>query len=328
MAVCRPATAFAILVACIAAHAGEPSVSLGESLYALRQSCEGADRSLAQFRRMEQNAERVVAAHPKDCGRIYAAVAEIYVQAEKKYPDQIIQYCKKSIDCGCEPLTAAGLYVDWCDAIQFAHTGAAGDALKTARREAVIPALHALKILYDDGLPEILPPDTIESLKDIDGQSPNEYEAYRRRREEQQRKIEKDREMFEIGEAASTQISFLYSRMPFATEELERLAADALKSDPAVKRLIFRVNERIKERVDALSKSELKELSKEISRPEFNAPYVKNRSALSSASDEASKSEKNSMNDPGITLTIAVWISIAVSSLALVIFIFLRRRKQ
>jgi len=217
---------------------------------------------------------------PEDQALIYFTLAEIYAQSGQRM-EKIAAYAEKAVSEGLDPARTMLVYVYWGDSIQLLQggVGVRGAALAEARRQAVMPYLLGLKVAIDQGVPDQVQEPPILRKPPTGPGDPATAEAERRRyaREHAQwRLIRFHKKLAQYREIHINQIAFMYSRLPFATDELESLARDVLKDDAAVDRLMARVQERIQKRIEALGGGIPDELPKEL-----DAPYSPSATAIS-----------------------------------------------
>jgi hypothetical protein len=139
------------------------------------------------------------------------------------------------------------LFLYWGNAIEVLHRGARGDALKATRAQAAKPYLQGLKetLQYTEQVRKTPLPATHPGISgklrpDKQELTAPAYAAWKR---------EELLERLAVSEGHfHDQLAFLYSRRPFATDELANLTRDVLQDTAAVDRLMARVNARIRKR--------------------------------------------------------------------------------
>ena len=207
--------------------------------------------------------------------RIYTALAYTYAQSGLLHPQKAARYAEKALGRVVDSKTRAQLFVYWGGAIQVAHAGVRGPDLAAARRKAVIPYLTGLAEVLQHDLPEkkpVLPrldPGVLETYR----RAPHDSEAFREARRkykawEKQAQGKRltlwQEDMMLLRDTQARQIMNLYTRFPFATDELELLATQTLGNSPMVGKLISQVEAKIRKRV-AESYGADRELDKTIS---------------------------------------------------------------
>jgi len=191
---------------------------------------------------------------PEEQGRIYFHLSLMYAQTGQVRPNKTIAWSKKAFEYPLDPLDRLRLYIHWGDAIQVANRGARGQELMVARRKAVMPYLQGLKETIQYNLPERRPEIPRIVLEIHYGSRDSKTLARIKRKNEEQRKARQrvmwQREMILFRDILTGQIAFLYSRFPFATNELRELATEVLEDKAAVERLMGAVEKAVKKRMD------------------------------------------------------------------------------
>lgn len=204
---------------------------------------------------------------PAEQGKIYFEIAHIYGQSGMKEPLKIIEYVKKALEYPLEPVTKARLYTYWGDAVQVANRGVRGEALVKVRREAVVPYLEGLKFVLSYDLPDEKP--DLPSIDLFDHPGPKSDPMYQAMFKEYERqvKVRKEanflNEMIQERDTLIGQITFLYTRFPFATAELHGLLKQTLgdKHKPRIDKIIQKVdgdiNSRLKKEIDSIIEKDM-----------------------------------------------------------------------
>jgi hypothetical protein len=230
----------------------------------------------------------------------------------------------------------------WGNAIEVANKGVRGGDLAVARREAVMPYLEGLKenLAYLSELEDNMPPegnvakpkpgDAAPSQRELTGAS---YAAWQHSRLKEK--------LVQHQNAYETQIVYLYSRLPFATSELEKLAGEALGDKAEVDRLIGLVKARVDKRLDDLGANPWKELPQDfeslgareelpnISESQVNTSKTEHGSTVGEkgtpevAQDEPRDGRNTSYTHTAIIITLVASVLIAV---AVVFGLFMRTR--
>ena len=175
-------------------------------------------------------------------------------QSGMRYPEKLIGYVKEALQCPLDPVKELRLYIYWGDALQIAHRGARGEELAAARREVVVPYLQGLKKALRYDLPETAPDLPGVGRYQVDGPPEvlREFADEHAKQVAARKKAEFQRDMIMHRDVLTSQISFLYSRKPLATDELERLATKHLQDDAAVERLMAQVKAAIEGRTQGV----------------------------------------------------------------------------
>lgn len=242
-----------IALACVCVAAG--ASTLEEELGAVDQLRAGRATPFEEVeRRCSELLQRYTS--PEEQALIYFQLAQVEGQSGVQSPEKLVTYVKKALQLPLDPVKQLRLYIYWGDAIQIAHSGVSGGELAAARREAVMPYLQGLKqaLMYDlpDERPRLpsVPMATYAGPTDTEG-----YEGIRRWRQEQaeaRRKAVVQWRMTGLRDILMRQISFMYSRFPFATDELRALATEVVGDEAAVERLVSQVEAEVQKRLDQM----------------------------------------------------------------------------
>lgn len=190
----------------------------------------------------------------EDQGEIYFAWAQFYATSggAMKMPGKTIELVRKALEYPLDPVKRLQMFVYWGDAMQFASPGVTGEDLAAARRRAVMPYLSGLKEALDQDLLDEKPEMPGVGFFTYDGPSDSkEYRELKRRQDkliEAQRIARFQQDMIQFRDVLTGQVAFLYSRMPFAEDEIRKLATDTLQDEKAVKRLMSAVEAAMEER--------------------------------------------------------------------------------
>lgn len=193
---------------------------------------------------------------PEEQGKIYYQLAEVYAQSGQLIPNKTIEFSKKALEYTLDPVDQLQLYVYWGDAIQVAHRGVHNQELVAARRKAVMPYLQGLKEALKHNLPEVKPDlPSVSRVRYVGPPDSDEYRKIKRKNEEQMaawRLARLQQDMIQHRVALTGQISYMYSRFPFASNEIKELAAQVLEDETAVERLMSAVNAAVRQRIKEL----------------------------------------------------------------------------
>jgi len=193
---------------------------------------------------------------PEQQGKIYCQLAEVYAQSGQVRPRKTIEFSEKALEYPLDPVTRLQLYVYWGDAIQVAHRGVRNHELVVARRKAVMPYLHGLKQTLDYNLPQENPDLPAVGKFNYHGPTDSDYYQQLVRKHQEQVEARKlamfQRDMIQHRDALVGQISYMYSRFPFASDEIKKLATQVLQHEGAVESLMSAVNAAVQKRIDEL----------------------------------------------------------------------------
>lgn len=193
---------------------------------------------------------------PEEQGKIYYELTKVEGQSGFQRPAKAIEYAKKAIELPQDPWKKVRLYVYWGDTIQVAHRGVHNQELVAARRKAVMPYLLGLKETLQHDLPEVKP--DLPGVDRFDYGGPSDTEEYRsmiRKHQEQveaRKKAKFQRSMIQHRDILTSQVSTMYSRFPFASNEIEKLANEILEDKVAIERLMSAVNAAVQQRIKEL----------------------------------------------------------------------------
>jgi hypothetical protein len=243
------------------------AMTLEEELYEVDKLRAGFD---TPFEEVEKRCAALLERYksPEEHAKIYFQLAQVEGQSGLQHPKRLINYIEKALALPLEPAKRVRLYIYWGDVLQVAHRGVRGAELAAARREAVMPYLHGLKELVQYDLPEAKPELPGIMVRNYDG--PQDTQEYQELLEAQRRQVEArdkavfQRRMIDHRGVLTSQIASMYSRLPFATDELQSLAEEVLQDPSEVDRLMTKVRARVRKRVEAVGGAVLRELPGEL----------------------------------------------------------------
>jgi hypothetical protein len=194
---------------------------------------------------------------PEDQGKIYYELAHIELQSGVQRPQKGLQYVKTALELPQEFESGMRLLMYKGNCIEVSHPGVRGNELMAARREAVMPYLIALKKarehmqkLVDNPVsPKPAAPDPSGWFADnrLRNAAAVEVATYRK----ELASVAEFQDLFD------KQTAYLYSQMPFATDEIQRLATEVIGDQATVDRLMARVRQAVKERTDQVFEQEI-----------------------------------------------------------------------
>jgi hypothetical protein len=260
------ATLLTVAVALSLAAALTRAETLKEQLYAIDQM-RAFDKT--PFEAVEKKADVLLKefSSPEDQALIYFTVAEVYAQSGQVMPQKTSEYAKKAVSAGLDPTRSMLAYLYWGDSIQVLHRGVGGAALADARREAVMPYLLGLKVAVEQKVPDEVQDPPILRVPPAGPDDSAIVKEERRRYAQELARWERTRlyqDLAKYRQLHTEQIAYMYSRLPFATNELESLAKDVLKDGAAVDRLLARVKARVRERIESMGGGIPRDLPKEL----------------------------------------------------------------
>ena len=182
---------------------------------------------------------------PEEKGEINAAVAFMYANEGMRQPTKVAEYCEKALSYPLKITKACQLYVYWGESLEAKHSDSKSDIFVAVRRQIVMPYLTGLKLVLDNQTTrEIQEPPAVGKYR-YDG--PTSDPQYRKMLKKHKDEISKRKrvilqnKLVEYRKVFTSKCVALYSRKPFATDELERIAIDILKNREAVKELVTEV---------------------------------------------------------------------------------------
>lgn len=189
---------------------------------------------------------------PEEQGRIYYELTKVEGQSGLQRPAKAIEYAKKALELTQDPWKKVRLYGYWGSAIEVAHRGTHDEEMAKGRREAVIPYLQGLRQLQQYNLPEVKPPIPMASFITHPGQT--DSETYRKLKLKQEKEVaaqklaKLQRSMIQHRDILTLQVSGMYSRFPWASDEIRKLATRILKDEADVERLMSAVDAAVQQR--------------------------------------------------------------------------------
>jgi len=207
-----------------------------------------------RFEEVENRCKALLAEYtkPEEQARIYYQWAHVEGQSGLQHPEKELEYVKKALSLPLDREKRLQLHMYWGNSLEVTHRGVRGTALKNARPEIVAPYLQGitecLKNLADvqnEPLPPPPPQRAVGSsgaypMPDNRALTARSYAKWLKKR-----KLERIRG---FQAAFENQIAYLYSRMPFATAEIETLSERMVPDKVARERLMARVRAEVEKR--------------------------------------------------------------------------------
>ena len=222
---------------------------------------------------------------PEEQGKIYYELTKVEGQSGFQRPAKAIEYAKKALELPQDPWRTARLHGYWGSAIQVAHRGTHDKEMVKARREAVIPYLQGLRKLQQYNLPEVKPRIPMAGFITHDG--PTDSEEYRKMKLKHEKEVAAQklakfqRSMIEHRDILTLQVSGMYSRFPWASDEIRELATKILKDEDAVERLMSAIDAAVQQRI--------RELGWEPELPDMNSVVVQVDPDMNSLMEQVDK---------------------------------------
>lgn len=203
----------------------------------------------------------------KNIGRIYYHLTDMYVQSGMTDPESAIKYAKKTMEYPIASFERIRIGHIVAGALIRQNAGQKGENLAGARRQIVLPLLEAIKYSLEIKLPDQKPQPTnkIQTFHNMTYiENPDESPEVKKAREEQIKKIDDDMKKQVDENAKNAEIKAclrnrkicedtvvsIYSKEPYATEELRRIASEVLGDKDTVNKLVARVDANIKGKLD------------------------------------------------------------------------------
>ncbi len=225
---------------------------------------------------------------PEEHGRIYYKLAMHYSLTDSKERKRALECARKALDLPIGPRDRLRTYIRLGDAIQIANRGVRGEEMVRVRRAAVMPYLTGLKESLKYDIPDKNPEVTVARPDRYHGPpGTEEFREAMRKIEVYNKALERvrfQRDMILRRDTLTSQIASLYSRMPFATEELRTLATDVLQDEKAIKRLMDAVEEPIGKRSKKFTGSDVNppEIIDDLPKPDVDLPPPKDHPPVAS----------------------------------------------
>lgn len=259
--------------------------TLGRQLYILGGKLEGFE---TDTKKLEQEYLHLLNQYddPKDIGRIYAALTDMYCQSGLTDPFSAAKYAQKALEYPLALPIKIRVHHNWGDALQVQNSGATGSELAKARREAVRPYLYGIKVALEHEIPDERVGMPGFEVEHYDGPDLEEHKRIAEENEKHFALLKKAHfinDMVFRRDICVGQTVSLYSKKPFATDELRQIATEILEDTDAVDKLISKVDAAVKKRLQKelgkiseevfreISSGSLKDISPEVEIPEIPA---------------------------------------------------------
>lgn len=189
----------------------------------------------------------------EDKGKIYAEIASMYASSGiQRYLTEVIEYCQKALQLPLDISTACQMYVYWGEALEAKYRDATGEDFIAKRQQIVIPYLTGLKLVIENQTTRKRREPPAVSRYRYDG-PPNdpEYQAMLKKHEEEitaRENVMLQNKLVDYRNVFTSKCVDLYSREPFAQDELQQLAGEILENEDAAKEILTEVRARIDEK--------------------------------------------------------------------------------
>jgi hypothetical protein len=210
---------------------------LGQKLTALDRLRAGTRTPLGSI---EKESAALLKEHTarEEQGRIYFLLTESYGQARMSVNGnaaKVIDYAPKALECPLDPVRRLRLYAYWGDAIILSDLSR---PLSARRAEAAPIYLKGLKEARQYDIPDVVPkrPPIFLPKDGMDG------ETFLREREAHYKELRRLRQLETLHygrKVLQNQLVYFYSRVPYAPDELRKLATETLGNEaPEVNKIM------------------------------------------------------------------------------------------
>lgn len=191
-----------------------------------------------------------------DKGRIYFTLTDLYCQCGLTDPDSAIKYAKKALEFPLDGLDKIRAYIAIGDALQVKNIYVIETDRERIRKEIVLPYLEGINFAVDEKIPMESVPVPHGGHRFCVSTSSDDEETKKRvaklyadnaAQMAAWKKAQYINSMVEHRDVCINQTVFLYSKKPYATDELKGLAGGIIKDETVVEKIIKKVNEKIKE---------------------------------------------------------------------------------
>jgi hypothetical protein len=200
------------------------------------------------FDEVEHRGAELLKKYPdsKAQGHIYYELAHIYAQSGLARPQSAVDYAKKAMQFPLEPQQKIRLYGYWGSAVYILNQK---KTLSEKRQMATVVFLDGLTQLQKMKLPDISPETPIIDLDNSDISTAGDAENAMNQNHDLQTAVDQARflqEMVRYRKSFISQIVWLYSREPHATQELQNLTLKITNNPELADQLVKTVDRKIK----------------------------------------------------------------------------------
>ena len=229
---------------------------IGAQLMALRH-LQGPDSDPQEIERYGLQLVESVGADPARAGAVYATMAESLSASDlHRTHESAWRYAEKALEYPLDERNKIRMHIVLGDAAQVENAGVTGQELARVRPAIAHHYLNGLRVALDLGVPRepqeqqymVLDGDSVDLSGDM---TPKSKEA----------QVAEPSEVKKINALVTLRTSglensivFLYSRSPWATEELRKLATQVLDSPDEVQYLVGKVEKAVEERLADMAK--------------------------------------------------------------------------
>jgi hypothetical protein len=204
------------------------------------------------FAAVEQRCKELLSEYtkPEEQARIYFMSAHVEGQSGLRHPAKTIGYVKKALSLPLDPEQRLQLYMYWGNALEVTYRGAKSDALKKVRPEVVEPYLKGIAECVGYVAETQMTP--LPPIQEAPGPDDRNWNGAREHNYAKSIKLDKLETLQGFQKAFENQIAFVYSRVPFATEEIEKLATQHLPDQSARENVMSKVRKEVEKREDEI----------------------------------------------------------------------------
>lgn len=196
--------------------------------------------------------------------RVYFALVDMYCQTGLTDPDSAVQYAHRALALPLDPQLQIPLYHKLGDAMQVQNRGVTGAELVRARKEVAVPYLKGIKLALECGLPEL--PLEVPVVPRMDASEGVDQDLLQQHQQqvEARRQAQLVNRMVQDRAICGDQLVFLYTRRPYATDELRAMASEILGNEKTVAQLVARVEAAIRQRADEEAAQASREVAQDL----------------------------------------------------------------
>jgi hypothetical protein len=186
---------------------------------------------------------------PKDQGRIYYMLAHVEGQSGLQRPKKTLGYIDKALELTQDTLKRAQLYMYQGNSIEVMNRGVHGKSLMAPRELAARSYLDGIQECYERiSALEAMPKEVDTQDVDIQKMGRANNKLLTQAKYAQDMRDREIENLMGFQDAYIEQVSYLYSRFPFDTKNLEKLVKDTIKDETLIEKLMTKVRMRVQDR--------------------------------------------------------------------------------
>ncbi len=298
--------------------------------------------TLAQMEKIEAQYLKLLEEYdsPDEKGKIYAAISNSYINSGIQtpgglpvFPEKVAEYCEKALQYPQDIPKRCRFYSFWGAALQAEYYKSGEQEFPVARKRIVIPYLKVLNLVFDNLTSrEMQEPPVLEPYRATGPPNNAIHQKLLRRHQEQLarcREVMLNRQLLPHLHTLMPRCVSLYSRKPYATAELRKLAGEILKKGDAVDELISAVESKIKETDPGYANLPPEEHESVKKEPEEEPEEKEQPESGKLPKPETARTpvpEKSELAEQGTSLLMPGLIIATVVLAGVVVFLLLRRR--